>query len=409
LTSRFKLLMISIACGILSLLPVLFVNNALNIAEITAEDDLGAPRIEVQVEDPCNSIKDVFMTVQVAPDLSHLDIESSAGDHPVPCKNLPYALITTSNLSLRTRDGRMVERDYSMGKGPTFAKEGTLERTAGNASSFAVSLMGNYSSDGRYRFAPHALKVGFGESAVQVHLSARNLTCSESNPAVQSGNEDTDAKKNCAIPLRAVLQYANAAFDVTAALPASYYMWAGPNIVGASPTSTEHYSTTRLAWAERVKVPSSVIKGTLTGFEIHLVDRRSLALRQFITVAGSAVFGAFISMFFSLLLEFKESSSLRTAGETARQLGAVRDEYLCSQKPLPESPSQELVVGTSKAVDQPPKLMASEQVISPLVEESGQDLAPKKPEPRDNGTSNLTSGASEKAPSSGADAKPDER
>ncbi|MBM5458814.1 hypothetical protein H8F21_14695 [Pseudomonas sp. P66] len=48
--------------------------------------------------------------------------------------------------------------------------------------------------------------------------------------------------------------------------------------------------------------PSSAIQGALTGFEFHLLDRNNMALRLFVTVAFSAVFGALLQMIMDLPL-----------------------------------------------------------------------------------------------------------
>ncbi|MNJ66472.1 hypothetical protein D3C77_625530 [compost metagenome] len=48
--------------------------------------------------------------------------------------------------------------------------------------------------------------------------------------------------------------------------------------------------------------PSSAIQGALTGFEFHLLDRDNMALRLFVTVAFSAVFGALLQMIMDLPL-----------------------------------------------------------------------------------------------------------
>jgi len=340
--SRLKLLLLLVAC-LVSLLPVLHVNNALDIAEITSGDSPGPPVIEFTFEDPCDSLRDVLMTVVVTPEQAYLEIDSFV-DHSSPCKGEPFALIFTSNLRLRMSDGRVARSDFSLATGPTPAKSGTLERTAGGSSSFRVPLAGD--SDARYQFASGALGAGFGESSLQVQLMARNLTCPE--PSAVQGGQAAIAEKHCAIPLRAILQYANAEFDIAAALPPTYYLVTGSNLGGRK--STKGYPTTRLVWAERATTPSSVIKGTLTGFEIHLVDRRSVARKQFITVAGSAVFGTFVSM----LLAFMASSQSKTTGESTGRHDPAAPEQALPRTPPPTSPRQGQEPGRSQVVDRPP-------------------------------------------------------
>jgi hypothetical protein len=75
--SRLKLLLILVAC-ILALLPVLHVNNALNIAEIASRDSPGPPVIEFNFEDPCNSLRDALMMVTVTPEHALLEINRSS-------------------------------------------------------------------------------------------------------------------------------------------------------------------------------------------------------------------------------------------------------------------------------------------------------------------------------------------
>ena len=226
--SRLKLLLILMAC-ILVLLPVLHVNNALNIAEIASSDSPGPPVIEFNFEDPCNSLRDALMMVTVTPEHALLEINSFV-DHSTPCRGEPFALIFTSNLQLRMSDGHVAERSFALDKGPTAAKVGTLERAAGASSSVRVPLAGD--SDVRYQFASSALNAGFGESSLQVQLMGRNLTCPE--PSASQGGQAAVRERNCAIPLRAILQYANAEFDVAAALPPTYYLVTGANVAGRS-------------------------------------------------------------------------------------------------------------------------------------------------------------------------------
>lgn len=331
-------LAIFLACAV-TLLPVMYVNNALDIAEMIQKEIPGQPVIEISVEDPCDAIMDVIVTVVIMPGHSGLDITSSTFDKASPCKSRPYALVTTENMHLKTADGRILERGFLGKTGPTEATSGTLERSVGS-SSFAIPLRGD--SDARFQIPKGALDAGFGESSIQVQILARNLICPDWNEPIKE--EGSSAKpRNCAIPTQAILQYANAVYELSSSLPPPYGLTTGPNLGEAG--KDKSYSTTRLHWTSRATAPSSAIKGTLTGFEIHLMDRQSTALRQFVTVAGSAVFGTFVSM----LLAFRASRGERSSGDSAGQRRDDVQRRLDSDSSSPPShPATFSVLGTEE-------------------------------------------------------------
>ena len=64
--SRLKLLLLLVAC-IVSLLPVLLVNDVLDVAAIASKDVPGPPVVEFNFEDPCDSLRDVMVSVVVTP------------------------------------------------------------------------------------------------------------------------------------------------------------------------------------------------------------------------------------------------------------------------------------------------------------------------------------------------------
>lgn len=312
MTRRLKsrALLLAIAC-VATLLPVLFVNNGLDLLTLGAAKRLGVPRIEIHVDDSCNTMIDVIATLEVTPEQSTLTIQGYPADHPL-CEDRPYALITTEDITLRLPDGTVTPRGFALRTGPPILSQGTLSRDIGESSSFAVHLTGDGSkAQGRFVFAGDALGVGFGETAAQVQLATRNLRCadSNSNPATWSNPAGTNT---CVIPLRGVVVYAASALDLAAALPPTYHVLTGPNLARDDDASG-YYATTRLIWGGAGTSPSSHIQGALTGFEIHLLNRYSVAQRLFVTVALSAVFGTFLTMLLTLLLpDFAEKSVLVT-------------------------------------------------------------------------------------------------
>jgi hypothetical protein len=84
------------------------------------------------------------------------------------------------------------------------------------------------------------------------------------------------------------------------------------------------------------------------------MDRHSVAQKQFITVAGSAVFGTFVSM----LLAFVASSHLTTTvGSKVEPDTAAREQVIlgCRRRNCRVEGS----VGQSRAGPQPPEIMAA--------------------------------------------------
>ena len=91
----------------------------------------------------------------------------------------------------------------------------------------------------------------------------------------------------------------------------------------------------------------------MTGFEIHLVDRHSVAQKQFITVAGSAVFGTFVSM---LLASIASSYSKTISEPTVEVDTAAREEG--HPRMLPPASQQGEGSGQPPAIHEPPETMA---------------------------------------------------
>ncbi|MGG7598902.1 hypothetical protein ACQ4OD_17950 [Pseudomonas sp. WC1] len=284
---------------IISLLPVLYVNDGLDLFEST--QSLGTPRIEIHVDDACNSVAEVTAMMEVLPFQSALTIQALPSEHP-SCSTPPYALITTENLVLHLEEGRIIPRGFSLNDGPSIVTRGTLKRAMGESSSFAVHLAGDVSNpQGSFRLAADAMDAGFGQVSAQVQLATRNLRCQDavSGQPNQNGKPDD---LNCGPPLRGALLYVSSVFELTSALPPVQGLSMGPNIGRGDDVEHRYFATTRLSWSGKPTARSSDIQGALTGFEIHLQKRHSVAQRLFVTISCSTLFGAFLSMLMGLFM-----------------------------------------------------------------------------------------------------------
>lgn len=284
---------------IISLLPVLYVNDGLDLFEST--QSLGAPRIEIHVDDACNSVAEVTAMMEVLPFQSAFTIQALPSEHPT-CNTPPYALITTENLVLRLEEGRIIPRGFSLNDGPSVVTRGTLKRAIGESSSFAVQLAGDGSNpQGRFRLTADALDVGFGQISAQIQLATRNLRCQDTD-SVQTKQIGKPDDLDCGIPLRGALLYASSVFELTSALPPIQGLSTGPNIGRGGDVDHSYFATTRLSWTGKPTALSSDIQGALAGFEIHLQKRHSVAQRLFVTISCSTLFGALLSMFMGLFM-----------------------------------------------------------------------------------------------------------
>ena len=300
-----------------SLLLVLAVNNGLDLIKIGSAKSLAAPRIKISVEDSCNSIIDVQVTVNVTPDLFFFTIESTPSGHAT-CKEPPMAGVEISNLALRLADGTTPPEGYVFPYTTGLHAHGKLQKAEENHSNFVVHLTGDgRTPDGSFTLANDALDVGFGERAAQVVVSTRNLECPDVYWDPQFWPDITSANR-CLISLRGVLLYANSAFDLASAIPPVDRLTEGGNLSRID-KQDDSYDTTRLVWSGQPRPRNGYIPESITGFEFHLVNRYSVAQRQFITVAFSAVFGTLLSMLFALPLEKPRSDNDRRSGESDGQ------------------------------------------------------------------------------------------
>ncbi|MDB5984928.1 MAG: hypothetical protein JWQ69_5943 [Pseudomonas sp.] len=311
----------TIGC-VVSLLLVLNVNNGLDLFEVGSGNNLGAPSIEVIVDDGCNSISYLAATVQVLPFQSKFTIQSYPTEHRT-CARPQHALIDFVNLKVTMADNKMDARDWRYIDPRSDYSYGTIQRVAGAKSNEFLPLVGNGSEpEINFEFSPDALEVGYGETALQVLVATRDLTCPTAylNPHLLS---DFVAASKCLIPLQGALLYAGSAFDLASTTPPVDRLVVGPAVapdVGRyARRDDEYYQTTRLVWSGRVKPPSNVIDGMSAGFEYHLLKRHSVALRLFVTVAFSAVFGTFISMLFGLFQQDRRSCAAQKIDEPAAQ------------------------------------------------------------------------------------------
>lgn len=330
--------------SIVSLVPILAVNNGLTLGGGGSSGELGEPRIEVHVEDPCGWIKDVSLKLLITPEYVTASIQSFLVDAPAKCNSVPFALFTTEGLALRLPDGNHAPRSFLLSKGPPVVTKGTLERGAGLSSSFSVRLEGDDNADARFDVAKDALSVGFGESAVLVQMGTRDL-----KPEGRS------------IAGRVVLLYASSEYDVATALPSTYRVAAGPTMASRSGDSS--YPTTGLVWPVLPPYPSDVIQANWTASQVRVVDRSSVAIRLFVTVAGSAVFGAFVSMFFAELLVLarsrpKPKTSPNQKGRVGKPAGQPPGEGVAAplgegtvRKPVVAAAAE--VVGAAQPADKP--------------------------------------------------------
>lgn len=100
MTKRLILAVLFLTLGFLSLLPVLYVNNGFDLVEYGSKKSLGAPRIDVHVEDPCNSVKYVTATAEVTPFQSNFTVQSFPTEHPT-CGEPAGAIVTLVDLALQ--------------------------------------------------------------------------------------------------------------------------------------------------------------------------------------------------------------------------------------------------------------------------------------------------------------------
>ncbi len=277
--SRNRLVLIClIIVGIASCFGVLFVNDAFRWST-------KAPRIFVNFEDRCNSIEYASALLRMEKKAAYLIIEAK-NDTTRPCPFKNFALITFEDLV-------------------------TTRGEAHNWTRFELEGEPKW-----YKIDYDDLRVGFGKLAIQVFAITRRFRdCVESGtgielePMDQLRGKGAPAEVPCASPLEVAVEFSHDVYDVSSALPTTF-------VVGATSQFT------KVAWRGRPAWPAAgVAHRTIASAEVRLNNRFDQLIQETVTVTGSSVFGAVLSVLVGML-----GRPLKTGGglERARHKFATR-------------------------------------------------------------------------------------